>query len=133
VNKIEKDWSPSSVKLRSAKIVDLSVSFDASPVPLSSGEVLWASVTITYAVSGLLPSVRIRLPVSWNESDTIEERKFLALRGARQLIDHACMASGLEHDAPASSPVDAIITGLAQELGLSEPTTKPPPKQIRRR
>jgi hypothetical protein len=132
VNKIEKSWGPSSVKLRSAKIVDLSVSFDDAPVPLSSGEVLWASVIVTYAVSGLLPSVRIRLPITWNDADTAEERKFLALRGARQLIDHACIASGLGQDAAASSPVDAIITGLAQELGLSEPTTKPP-KQIKRR
>ncbi len=126
MNKAEKDWNPSSVKLGSAKIVDLSVSCEEAPVQLTSGAVLWASVTVTYAASGLLPSLRVRLPITWNENDTVEERKFLALRGARQLIDHACAASGLGMETPAASPVEDIINGLAQELGVTTPAAKPP-------
>jgi hypothetical protein len=126
VNKAEKDWNHSSVKLRSAKIVDLSVSFEETPVQFSSGSALWASVTVTYAVAGLLPSLRIHLPIIWNKGDTIEERKSLALRGARELIDHACVASGLGMEAVAASPVADIINGLSQELGLAEPSTQPP-------
>jgi hypothetical protein len=114
----------------SALVSGLETTFDAVPSASPTGDVLWATVTIDYIWAGLEPSVAIRVPVPWEEGLSPEQLKGLALRSARRLIDHACQASTFQ-PAPAPQPVDeeGILTpglaGLAQELGLSEPTTKP--------
>jgi hypothetical protein len=75
------------------------------------------------------------VPVPWNQRDTPEERKSKALRCARQLIDHACRAAGVDaaetemHDSSVEEDVlDAVtpiaLEGIAQELGSATPTIK---------
>jgi hypothetical protein len=88
-----------------------------------------------YILSGLTPTVTIRVPVPWNQRDTPEERKSKASRCARQLIDHACRAAGVgaaETEMDHSSVEDVLdavtptaLEGLAQELGLATPTVQP--------
>jgi hypothetical protein len=124
-----------ALKPSTAKITDFETSFDAMPVTSAEGEVIWADVRIDYILSGLTPTVTIRVPVPWNESDTPEERKSKALRCARQLNDHACRAAGVGSaetgidDSPVEEVIDAVtptaLAGLAQELGLATPTAKP--------
>ena len=111
------------------KITDFETTFDAVPVAVVGGEVIWADVRIDYLLSGLAPSVVIRVPVPWNESETVEERKGRALRCARELIDHACRAAGVpsEEDSVSPSPAErldaatpAVLEGIARELGPCE-------------
>ena len=82
------------LKVSGAKIVDLDVSLDATPVDTRLGPVVWASVTIQYTLAGLSPCVTIRVPLPWREGETTQDRRAEALRCARQLIDHACRATG---------------------------------------
>jgi len=108
--------------LPAARISDLTVEIDSVPVDTSLGEVAWATVAITYVSGGVEPTLVIRVPVPWSEPD--KERE--ALRRARQLIDHACAFSGLAQ--PVVSPgmlEDTVLEGLAQELGMAPPTTRP--------
>ena len=122
-------------KPSTAKITDFETSFDAVPVASAEGEVIWADVRIDYILSGLTPTVTIRVPVPWNERDTPDERKSKALRCARQLIDHACRAAGVGaaeteiDDSRVEEVLDAVtptaLEGIAQELGLAAPTSKP--------
>jgi hypothetical protein len=124
-----------ALKPSTAKITDFETSFDAVPVASAEGEIIWADVRIDYILSGLAPTVTIRVPVPWNERDTPEERKSKALRCARQLIDHACRAAGVgaeeseTDDSPVEEILDAVtptaLEGIAQELGLATPTAKP--------
>jgi hypothetical protein len=124
-----------ALKPSTAKITDFETSFDAVPVASAEGEIIWADVRIDYILSGLAPTVTIRVPVPWHERETPEERKSSALRCARQLIDHACRAAGVEaaetgtDDSPVKEALDAItptaLEGIAQELGLATPTATP--------
>ncbi len=124
-----------ALKPSTAKISDFETSFDAVPVASPEGDVIWADVRIDYILSGLTPTVTIRVPVPWSERDTPEERKSNALRCARQLIDHACRAAGVAaaetglNDTPVEEVLDAVmptaLEGIAQELGLATPTAKP--------
>lgn len=107
-------------KLPSAKISDLTVEIDASPVDTSMGEVAWATVAITYVSAGVEPTLAIRVPVPWSESDKKQE----ALRRARALIDHACASSGLNIAASPDVFEEAPLDGLTQELGITPPSTK---------
>src|SRR5665213_2610118 len=115
-----------ALKPSTAQITDFETSFDAVPVTSAEGEVIWADVRIDYILSGLTPTVTIRVPVPWNARDTPEERKSKALRCARQLIDHACHAAGM---GPAETGIDdngveevldavtpTALEGIAQEL-----------------
>src|ERR1700761_6493909 len=118
-----------ALKPSTAKITDFETSFDAVPVASPDGEVIWADVRIDYILSELTPTVTIRVPVPWNERDTTEERKSKALRCARQLIDHACRAAGVDaaesqiDDSPVEGVLEAVtppaLEGIAQELGLA--------------
>jgi hypothetical protein len=111
-----------------AQVSDPSVSFDAEPVATPGGPVLWATVNITYLSEGTAPSVSIRVPLPWSGRDSAEEQKSEALRRARQLIDHACEASGMGGPASREAPADppgTLLEGLSQELGIALPTTKP--------
>jgi hypothetical protein len=124
-----------ALKPSTAKITHFETSFDAVPVASAEGEVIWADVRIDYILSGLTPTVTIRVPVPWNERDTPEERKSKALRCARQLIDHACRAAGVAaaetgaDDSPIEEVLEAVtptaLEGIAQELGLASPTAAP--------
>jgi hypothetical protein len=124
-----------ALKPASAKITDFETSFDAAPVVSAEGEVLWTEVRIDYVLAGLAPSVTIRVPVPWRDSDGAEQRRVQALQSARELIDHACRAAGMQ--APPEPPVAAMIEdvvpsaleGLTQELGLARPTTRARKKQ----
>jgi len=122
-----------------SKITDYETSFDATPEATPDGEVIWADVRIDYILLGdLTPQVTIRVPVPWSLYETSEQRRSKALRNARELIDHACRASGIgprepevEDDAVANAIGDdqpSILEGVAQELGLAQPTTKLKPK-----
>jgi hypothetical protein len=84
-----------ALKPSTAKITDFETSFDAVPAASAEGDVIWADVQIDYILSGLTPTVTIRVPIPWNQRDTPEERNSKALRCARQLIDHACRAAGV--------------------------------------
>lgn len=121
-------------KPSNAKITDFETTFDATPVPGPDGEVIWADVRIDYILSGLFPRVTIRVPVPWSPYETIDQRRSKALRCARELIDHACKASGVPQEPDTSDTAAAdvlesvtppILEGVAQELGLAAPTTKP--------
>ena len=124
-----------ALKPSTAKITDFETSFDAVPVASPEGHVIWADVRIDYILSGLTPTVTIRVPIPWSERDTPEERKAKALRCARQLIDHACRAAGVAAAesgidvSPAEEVLDVVtptaLEGIAQELGLATPTAKP--------
>jgi hypothetical protein len=112
-------------KLPPAKISDLTVEIDASPMDTSLGEVAWATVAITYVSGGTEPTLAIRVPVPWSEADKKQE----ALRRARQLIDHACTFP--DFNTRPVPPVleegeeESVLEGLAQELGIAPPTTQP--------
>ena len=123
-----------ATKPTAAKILDFETTLDVSPVPSADGEVIWADVRIEYILSDLKPTVTIRLPIPWREQDSPEERKAQALRFARQLIDHACLAAGVPAGNPVGLATDderdggpSALKGLAQELGLAAPTTKSNP------
>ena len=113
-------------KLPHAKISDLTVEVDAAPMDTALGEVAWATVAITYVSGGVEPTLAIRVPVPWAEPDKPRE----ALRRARQLIDHACAYSDLNmtanvNAAPPEIFEETVLEGLAQELGITPPATKP--------
>ena len=121
-------------KSAAPKITDFETNFDAVPVATPDGEVIWADVRIDYLLAGLAPSVNIRVPVPWNEHETAAERKGKALRCARELIDHACRAAGAPEEpdmedisaaAEERAGLPVALEGLAQEVGLSEPSARP--------
>jgi hypothetical protein len=123
------------IKPASAKIVDLDTAFDAAPVQSAEGPLVWATVTMRYALQDLSPSVTVRVPVPCKEQESADQRRDHALRCARQLIEHACRAVGVPApDDVADEVLDAVVPtemeGLAQELGLASPKTAP--KRVRR-
>jgi hypothetical protein len=70
----------------------------------------------------------IRVPIEWDGNASDEAKRDLALRRARDLLDHACNAPGLARTTSAKMQPGEVVPpleGLAQELGLSDPTTKP--------
>ncbi len=122
-----------SLKITSARVVNLETTLDAVPVETPAGPVQWAIVTIDYTLAGLAPTVAIRVPMAWEPDQSPEQRNAAALRSARQLIDHACKAFGTTSDEPAEGPAkDEVakaiesalppsLEGLTQELGLAAP------------
>ena len=123
------------IKPASAKIIDLDAAFDAAPVQSAEGPLVWATVTIRYALHDLSPSVTVRVPVPCKEQESAAQRRDQALRCARQLIEHACRAVGVPAaDDVAGGVLDTVMPtemeGLAQELGLTPPRTGP--RRVRR-
>jgi hypothetical protein len=117
-----------ALDLTKAKLIDLQVNFDAQPLPIAFGEITWASVDLTYSASGVGAEMTIRVPLEWDGNASDDAKRDLALRRARDLLDHACNAPGLARAASSKMPpadVTSPLEGLAQELGLSEPTTSP--------
>jgi hypothetical protein len=108
-------------KLPPAKISDLTVEIDTSPMDTSLGEVAWATVAITYVSGGTEPTLAIRVPVPWSEADKKQE----ALRRACQLIDHACAFPDFNVRPVPPVEEESVLEGLVQELGIAPPTTQP--------
>jgi hypothetical protein len=83
--------------------------------------------------------VTIRVPVAWSPYETVDQRRSKALRGAREIIDHACRASGTDPqeteaaDTTAAAVIERftprVLEGVTQELGLSEPSAGPKQKK----
>lgn len=127
-----------ALKPSAARVIDLETMFDSDPQDSVEGPVIWATVKIVYALQGLSPALTIRVPVPWNAQESPAQRRAQALRSARQLIDHACRAGGIGPAEAETDPVEdgmegitpASLEGIAQELGLASPTTKP---KVRRR
>ena len=121
-------------KPSSAKVVDLDTAFDAGPVESAEGPLIWATVRIVYTLEGLSPDIAIRVPIAWDEKETPDQRRAQALRAARELIDHACRAVAPAEVETVEDIIDAItpssLEGIAQELGLAAPTSRP---KLRRR
>lgn len=125
--------SAMELKTNSAKVTDLSTRFETMPVETDAGPVLWADVEITYLLAGLAPTVAIRVPVPFVPGQTEAQRKSEALRQARLLIDHACQVAAIPSEKPVSHSMQETLEemlpdslqGVAQELGLTKPTTKP--------
>lgn len=114
--------------LTKAKLVDLQVTFDAQPLPIAFGEITWAIVDLTYSANGVGAEMSIRVPIEWDGDASDDAKRDVALRRARDLLDHACNAPGLARAATSKMPpaeISSPFEGLAQELGLSEPTTRP--------
>jgi hypothetical protein len=109
-----------------AKVIDIQVSWDAAPAVTPSGPVFWATVEIQYTLAGLAPAVSIRVPVECQADIGSEACRRQALQGARSLLNHAC-------GAPAFSAADTepLLEGLAQELGLTPPSTRPARRRTR--
>jgi hypothetical protein len=124
-----------ALKPATATIVDFETTFDAVPIPSAAGDVIWAEVRIEYRLSGLAPTLTIRVPMPWKAQETPDERKTKALRCARQLIDHACLAAGMEsvETETEGNMVEEVLhavtpprlEGIAQELGLANPMRGP--------
>lgn len=116
-------------KPQSVLVTELDTAFDAVPTDGPEGPVLWATVKIDYVMAGLLPVVTIRVPVPFDPEEPEARRRGKALRCARQLIDHACQVAGTLPSEPETSrrtdDEPGILEGLAQELGLAEPTSRP--------
>ena len=127
--------SETDLKPNTAHVVELSTRFETLPVDTEAGPVLWADIRIAYTLAGLDPTVDIRVPVPFEAGETDAQRKAKALHSARLLIDHACRGAGIRADLSVSASVQGAIEGIiptslegvAQELGLISPTTKPKP------
>jgi hypothetical protein len=108
-------------KLPTAKIADLVTTVDNEVFSSSAGPVVWGTVEISYTSQGLKPLVVIKVPVPVVAAQSEVQRRAEALRRARKLIDHACVAIEAE---PEQSPgIREALTGLAEELGVLPPTT----------
>jgi hypothetical protein len=117
-----------TLDLTTATLINLQVTFDAQPLPVALGEIAWASVELTYSAVGVGAEIRIRVPIEWDANASDEAKRDLALRRARDLLDHACNAPGLSRAVSAKmepAELTSPLEGLAQELGLGEPTAKP--------
>jgi hypothetical protein len=82
----------SPLDLTKAKLIDLQVTFDAQPLPIAFGEITWASVDLTYSASGVGAEMTVRVPIEWDGNASDDAKRDLALRRARDLLDHACNA-----------------------------------------
>ncbi len=112
-----------ATKLPRAKITDLATTVETEIFRSPAGPMVWGSVDISYASEGVEPRVTIRVPVPVVANQTEYQRRDEALRRARNLIDHACAAIELQADPSEGLP--EIIEGVAEELGILAPTTKP--------
>ena len=102
-------------KLPSSKITDLVTTVDTETFETPNGPMVWGVVDICYNSEGLEPRITIRVPVPVLEAHSDTQRRAEALRRARKLIDHACVA--IEPEAQ-SQGVSEVLNGLAQELGV---------------
>jgi hypothetical protein len=116
----------------SAKVTEIEVSHDVVPVEIEGISVMWANVTIHYALQGSSPEITIRVPVEVDSNSSPGGRRAQALQSARALLNHACTAPGMtgsekcnETENPAPNGREAgPLEGLAQELGLVSPRTR---------
>jgi len=114
-------------KLPPSKIVDLKTVLAPNVMLSPSGAIQWATVEILYAAEQFQPTVLIRVPVPWTKDTSDEDLRALALRFARQLIDHACVMVPPAAETEGSPGVleGTVLEGVSQELGITDPSTKP--------
>jgi hypothetical protein len=114
-------------KMPRAKITDLITTVDSEIFASPAGPMVWGAIEIAYISEGLRPQIIIKVPVPVVASQTDEQRRAEALRRARNLINHACVAIEPEPEKPGFRE---IAEGLAEELGMLPPATAP--KRARR-
>jgi len=117
-----------ALDLARAKLVDLQITFDVQPLPLALGEITWAMVSLTYSAAGVGAEMTIRVPIEWDGNASDDARRDLVLGRARELMENSFNASEFARRAPGkmvAAEITSPLEGLAQELGLSEPTAKP--------
>ncbi len=126
------------LKPASAKVTEIEVSHDVVLVEVDGTSVVWANVTIHYALQGTTQEITIRVPVEVDSNSSPEGRRAQALQSARALLNLACTAPGMtgvekcdenENSAPNSMEA-APLEGLAQELGLASRRTRPSRSKI---
>jgi hypothetical protein len=117
---------PAALRTGNPRIIDLATTVDSEVAQTPAGPMAWGSVEITYSLEGLEPRVTIRVPVPAFETESDEQRRSEALRRARKLIDHACVAM----EAGPQASIGEVLEGISEELGLLPPTTRP--RQSRR-
>lgn len=106
-----------------AKLTDLVTTIDSEIFAAPSGPMAWGTVELCYTCEGLEPKVTIKVPVPALAAQSEAQQRLEALRRARKLIDHACVALGTQ---PAPAPdLSEMLEGLAEELGVKPPTTRP--------
>ena len=113
-------------------ITELRTVLDRGPMPSAGGKVIWADISIDFALSGMCPNISVRVPVPWSDSDSSEGRKEYALRLAREFFERACGALPAPHSAlsreDAQVAAETAMPGLAdfvRELGLTPSTDLP--------
>jgi len=114
-------------KLPDAKLTDLVTTVDSEVFASPAGPMAWATVDICYTAEGLEPKVTIKVPVPVVAAQSEAQQRAEALRRARKLIDHACVAVQPQ---PETTDVAEMLEGLAEELGVLPPTAAP--KRARR-
>jgi hypothetical protein len=92
-------------------------------------------VKMEYALADLNPTVTIYVPVPWKADESSDQRRSRALRCARQLIEHACRASGFGPSEPtfednsigisSEATTSRASEGIAQEPGFPDPADQP--------
>ena len=109
-------------KLPDAKLIDLVTTIDSEVFTSQSGPMAWGTIEVCYISEGYEPKVTIKVPVPVLPAQSEAQQRDEALRRARTLIDHACVAMGSQ---PAVPPdLGEMLEGLAEELGIRSPTTK---------
>lgn len=108
-------------------IIDLVTSVESEVFQTDAGPMVWGAVEITYSCDGIEPRVSLRVPIPAIVSESNEIRRSEALRRARKLIDHACIA--MEPPSAPSLAIGEMLVGLSEELGLFSPTTRPRPSR----
>ncbi len=105
-------------KLPDAQLTDLVTTIGSEVYGSPSGSMNWATVDICYSSEGLEPKVTIKVPVAAGQSEA--QQRAEALRRARKLIDHACLA--METQQMPVGDLAEMLQGLAEELGAKSPS-----------
>src|ERR1700743_1794068 len=124
-----------ALKTATAMIAEAGTTFDPRPVSSAEGRVVWADVWIDFALSGMCPTVTIRVAIPWDDFETFEQRKDKALCYARQLLERTCWTLPVAHDGAGSAEglggkaeeaiSSSVLADLVRELGLKRPTILP--------
>ena len=113
-------------EITAANLTDLVTTIDSGTFISPSGPMSWGTVDICYASEGLEPKVIIKVPVPIMPGQSEAEQRNEALRRARKMLEHACVARGSQ-PAPVSDLAE-MLEELAEELGVRPPTAEPPPR-----
>jgi hypothetical protein len=111
-----------AARIPRSKITDLVTTVDVEVFNSPVGPMVWGTVEISYVSDGLRPQIIIKVPIPVVASQTDLQRRAEALRRARNLIDHACVAIEPEPDEPG---ILELVEGLVEELGVRPPSAGP--------